>query len=71
MQWKWKACCQNVKKLVMTSIAEISYIADTPGNCALLVCSRALVCLAFDAFSSPVSVVLHLVQGQVDTHKDP
>jgi hypothetical protein len=49
MQWKWKACYASRISLLARTLAISTHIANTPGNCALLVGRRTLVGLTFDA----------------------
>ena len=51
MQWKWKACWKIISQLGVedNDVPSVTYIADTPGDGALLGGGRGLVGLAVDA----------------------
>lgn len=49
MQWKWKACCKQLRKILAKTFLSSTYIADTPSHRALLAGRRCLVCLALYA----------------------
>ncbi len=49
MQWKWKACCEDLVSFLKGKKNVRTYIADSPGYCALLISGSTLVGLAFDA----------------------
>jgi hypothetical protein len=48
MQWKWNACCCELVGYNQKHEAR-TYVADTPGDSALLARSGSLVSLALDA----------------------